>query len=170
MGFIFRARPWYFIVAFSCAALLGYGLYVQYVDFLDPCPLCIFQRIAFMWIGAVALVAFLHNPGPTGRWTYATLISLGGIVGTGIAGRHVWLQNLPPDQVPECGQGLNYMLETMPFTDALSQVLRGSGECATIDWTFLGLSMPNWSLIWYIGITVVTIVVTVRANAREKSA
>ncbi len=170
MGILFRARPWYFIVAFSCAALLAYGYYVQYVDFLDPCPLCIFQRIAFMWITAVAFVAFVHNPGNTGRWVYATLISLGGIAGIIIAGRHTWLQNLPPDQVPDCGQGLNYMIDTMPFTDVLSQVFRGSGECATIDWTFLGLSMPNWTLIWYIGITLVTIVVTVRANARQATA
>ena len=96
-----------------------------------------------------------------------TLISLGGMVGIGIAGRHSWLQTLPPDQVPDCGQGLNYMIDTLPFTDVLSQVLRGSGECATIDWTFLGLSMPNWTLVWYIGITLVTIVVTIRANKRQ---
>ena len=167
MGFIFRARPWYFLVALSCVALLGYGYYVQHVDFLDPCPLCIFQRIALMWMGAVAFVAFVHNPGSAGRWTYTTLISLGGLAGIGVASRHVWLQSLPPDKVPECGQGLNYMLDTMPFTDVLSQVFRGSGECATIDWTFLGLSMPWWTLIWYIGLTLVTIIVTVRANARQ---
>lgn len=164
MGFIFRARPWYLIVALSCAALLGYALYVQHVDFLDPCPLCIFQRVAFMWMGAVALVAFIHYPGSTGRWVYSTLISLGGIVGASISGRHIWLQNLPPDQVPECGQGLNYMIDTMPFTDVLSEVLGGSGECATIDWTFLGLSMPTWTLVWFVGLTLVTIVVTARTK------
>lgn len=167
MGFIFRPRPWYCIVAFSCAALLGYGYYVQYVDFLEPCPLCIFQRIVFMWVAAVALIAFIHNPGPAGRWVYTTLITLGGLAGIGIAGRHLWLQSLPPDQVPECGMGLNYMLDSMPFTEVLATVFRGSGECATIDWTFLGLSMPGWTLIWYIGLTAVTIFVTVRANARH---
>jgi disulfide bond formation protein DsbB len=170
MGFIFRPRPWYFIVALSCAVLLGYALYVQHVEFLDPCPLCVLQRVVFIWIGVVALAALIHNPGAGGRWIYAALIAIGGAVGIGISGRHVWLQNLPPDQVPECGMGLEYMLESMPFTEALAEVFRGSGECATIDWTFLGLSMPTWTLFWYIGLTVVTIAVTVRANSRLKGA
>jgi disulfide bond formation protein DsbB len=167
MGIILRPRPWYFIVAFSCAALLAYGYYVQYVDFLEPCPLCIFQRIVFMWVAAVALLAFIHNPGPAGRWAYTSLITIGGLTGIAIATRHLWLQSLPPDQVPECGMGLNYMLESMPFTEVLTTVFRGSGECATVDWTFLGLSMPGWTLIWYIGLTAVTIFVTLRANARQ---
>ena len=168
MGFLLKPRPWYFIVALSCAALLGYALYVQHVDFLDPCPLCILQRVVFMWIGVVALVALFHNPAATGRWVYAALIAVGGLVGAGISGRHIWLQNLPPDQVPECGMGLDYMLDSMPFMEVLGEVLRGSGECATIDWTFLGLSMPSWTLIWYIGLAAVTIGVTVRANAHPR--
>jgi len=168
MGFIFRPRPWFFLVALSCAALLGYALYVQHVEFLDPCPLCIFQRVAFMWIGLVSLIACFHNPGNSGRWVYTGLITLGGIGGSVIAGRHVWLQNLPPDQVPECGMGLNYMLDSMPFTDVLRQVFEGSGECALIDWTFLGLSMPAWTLVWYIGITLVTIGVMIRAKSRPQ--
>ncbi len=169
MGFIFSPRPWFFTVSFCCAALLAYALYVQYVDFLDPCPLCVFQRAAFLWMGVMALAAFAHNPGPRGRWIYTGLIALGGLGGIAIAGRHIWLQGLPPDQVPECGMGLDYMLETMPFLEVLGSVFRGSGECATIDWTFLGISMPGWTLIWYIGLTAVTIVVTVRANAKDAS-
>jgi disulfide bond formation protein DsbB len=125
--------------------------------FLDPCPLCILQRIAFIWIGLSALVAAVHNPGRTGRFIYATLLVLGCIAGAAVAGRHVWLQNLPPDQVPECGMGLNYMLETMPFGEVFSQVFYGSGECAQIDWTFFGLSMPWWTLFWYIGFAVITL-------------
>ena len=169
MSFIFKPRPWFLIVTLCCAGLLGYALYVQHVDFLDPCPLCIFQRVVFMYIGVIALAAFIHNPGRTGRWVYTGLLAIGGFTGIGIAWRHVWLQNLPPDQVPECGQGLNYMIESMPFTDVLAQVLQGSGECAAIDWTFAGLSMPAWTLIWYIGLTAVTIGVTMRANARQRT-
>jgi len=144
--------------------MLAYALYVQHAEFLDPCPLCVFQRIAFMWIGAVSLLAAAHNPGVVGRWVYGSMLALGGIAGIGIAGRHVWLQSLPPDQVPDCGMGLNYMLETMPFGQVLSEVLYGSGECAEVDWLFLGLSMPAWTLLWYTGITVVTIIVLIAAQ------
>jgi disulfide bond formation protein DsbB len=164
MSVIFRPRVWFFLVAFICAAMLGYGLYVQHVDFLDPCPLCVLQRLAFIWIGTMALLAFIHNPGKVGRWLYTILLTLGGVVGSVIAGRHVWLQSLPADEVPECGMGLNYMLETMPFAEVLSQVFYGSGECAEIDWTLLGISMPGWTLVWFIGLTVVTIVVVAKSK------
>jgi disulfide bond formation protein DsbB len=117
-----------------------------------------------LWIGAVSLLAAAHNPGVAGRWVYGSMLALGGIAGIGIAGRHVWLQNLPPDQVPDCGMGLNYMLETMPFGQVLAQVFYGSGECAEVDWLFLGLSMPAWTLLWYTGITVVTIIVLIAAQ------
>jgi disulfide bond formation protein DsbB len=164
MAVIFRPRIWFLIVALACAALLGYGLYLQHALFIDPCPLCVLQRLAFMWIGAVSVLAFIHNPGPAGRWIYTGLFLLGSVLGASIAGRHVWLQNLPAEQVPDCGMGLNYMLETMPFTEVLSEVLYGSGECAEIDWSFLGLSMPNWTLLWFIGLAAATIVVVARAG------
>lgn len=159
MKSLFQPRIWFLLVALSCTALLGYAIYVQHVMFLDPCPLCIFQRVAFLWIGVFALLASVHGPAATGRWIYTGFLMVGCMFGSAIAGRHVWLQSLPPDQVPDCGMGLNYMIETMPFTDVLSQVLYGSGECAEIDWVFLGLSMPSWTLVWYIGIALVTLTV-----------
>jgi len=162
MNVIFRPRIWFFLVALSCAALLGYALYVQHADFLDPCPLCILQRVAFMWIGLAALLAVIHNPGRAGLWVYTALLALGGVTGALVAGRHVWLQSLPPGQVPDCGMGLNYMLETMPYSEVFSQVFYGSGECAKIDWTFLGLSMPWWTLFWYIGLTLISLWVVAR--------
>lgn len=154
------------LIAASCAALLAYALYVQHAQFLDPCPLCILQRVAFIWIGLAALALAIHNPGKVGRWIYLVLLLMGGITGGAIAGRHIWLQNLPPDQVPECGMGLNYMLETMPFAEALGQVFRGSGECALIDWTFAGLSMPWWTLIWYIALSVIALLVVTNWRAK----
>ena len=167
MAVFFRPRGWFFLVAVSSAALLAYGLYVQHVDFLDPCPLCVLQRIVFMFIGAVALLASIHNPAVVGRWVYAVLVALAGIIGMSIAGRHVWLQNLPLDEVPDCGMGLNYMVETMPFTQVLSEVFYGSGECAEIGWTFLGQSMPVWTFVWYAGFTVITIAVVWAANKKR---
>lgn len=167
MSFLFSPRIWFLFVALSCAGMLGYGYYVQHVLFIDPCPLCILQRIAFMWIGAVGLVAAIHNPAQTGRWVYAVALFVGSITGIVIAGRHVWLQSLPPELVPGCGMGLNYMLETMPIDSVLREVFYGSGECAEVDWTLLGLSMPNWALLWYIGFTLVTLLVVVRAGKRR---
>jgi disulfide bond formation protein DsbB len=145
--------------------MLSYALYVQHFDFIDPCPLCVLQRIAYMFIGGVALVAFIHNPGGAGRSIYGVLVMLGSIAGLSVAGRHLWLQSLPADQVPDCGMGLNYMLQTMPFTDVLSEVFYGSGECAEVHWNFLGLSMPGWTFLWYLAFTLGTIVVLRKARA-----
>jgi len=164
MSGLFRPRIWFLLVALFCGASMAYALYVQYVQFLDPCPLCVLQRIAFIWIGAIALIAAIHNPGRSGRWVYTALLILGAGAGAAIASRHVWLQSLPPDLVPDCGMGLNYMLETLPFTEVLSQVFYGSGECAQIDWTFAGLSMPWWTLICYIGLGVVTLFVIIKSK------
>lgn len=137
--------------------MLFWAYYKQHVDFVDPCPLCILQRIAFMWIGAVGLVAAIHGPRKTGQWLYGLLVMAGGVTGMVIAGRHVWLQNLPAEQVPDCGMGLNYMLDTMPVTDVLREVFYGAGECAEIYWTFLGISIPGWAFIWFTIFTVGTL-------------
>ncbi len=110
------------------------------------------------------MVAVVHNPQAVGKWVYGGLVSFGGIAGASIAGRHLWLQSLPPDRVPDCGMGLNYMLDTMPFGQVLSEVFYGSGECAEVYWTFLGLSMPGWSFVWYLAFTIGTITVLVMAN------
>ena len=164
MMLIFRPRIWFLFLALACAGMLSFALYKQHVDFVDPCPLCVLQRVAFMWIGAVGLAAFIHNPGSLGRWIYGGLIAFGGMVGIGIAGRHLWLQSLPPDQVPDCGMGLNYMLETMPLGQVFAEVFYGSGECAEVSWAFLGLSMPGWTFLWYTAFTVGTIIVLILSN------
>jgi len=105
-------------------------------------------------MGAAALAAAVHDPGPFGRAVYALVTALGGMVGSLIAGRHIYLQTLPPDQVPECGPGLEFMLSTLPWNDVVEKVLTGSGECADISWTFLNLSMPWWTLFWFIALSV----------------
>jgi disulfide bond formation protein DsbB len=131
-----------------CCGLMGFALFAQHVLLLDPCPLCVFQRVAVISIGLIFLVAALHDPSGAGRIVYGLLLALAAVAGAAVAGRHAWLQQLPPDKVPSCGPGLDYMLETLPFTEVLSKVFKGSGECAEIVWQFLGLSMPAWVLVW----------------------
>ena len=145
----FRAQ---FVLGFvACLSLLAFALYSQYYGGLLPCPLCTFQRGAFAALGLVFLVGALHAPAEkSGRAVYSSLAVLCASVGVSIAGRHVWLQNLPADQVPACGPDLSYMMEAFPLGDVLRRVFTGSGECAEVDWTFLGQSMPAWSLAWFV--------------------
>ena len=131
----------------ACAGMMGYALYVQHVLLLEPCPLCVFQRMAVITLGLVFLLAALHHPAAWGRFVYAVLVIAAAGAGAGVAARHVWLQGLPADQVPSCGPGFDYIIESFPLADALRLIFTGSGECASIDWQFLGLSMPAWVLI-----------------------
>lgn len=148
----FRLR---FLLGFvACAALIGFALYSQKAWGLNPCPLCIFQRIAFGVLGIVFLLGGLFAPrGVTGRRVWGMLALIPALAGIGIAGRHVYLTHLPPDQVPSCGPPLDFMMEASPLADVVKQVLTGSGECAKVDWAFLGLSMPAWALLWFVLLT-----------------
>ncbi|MCU4413053.1 disulfide bond formation protein B [Acinetobacter sp. WU_MDCI_Axc73] len=129
---------------------MSFALYLEHVKGLDPCPLCVFQRVGLMAMGIFALIAFLHHPvSNLTKRIYALLATLSIGWSFGVAARHVWLQTLPPDQVPSCGPGLNYLIDALPFKKVLSEVLTGSGECAAIDWTFLGQSLPVWSLAFF---------------------
>ncbi|HEV8693686.1 MAG TPA: disulfide bond formation protein B [Lysobacter sp.] len=138
-----------------CATLLGYAFHTQFRDVnpLDPCPLCIFQRIAFFATGVVFLLGALHGPTKAwGRRIYGLLALIATVAGTVVAGRHVWITTLPPDQVPSCGAPFEFMRQNMTTFKLIQKVMTGSGECAKVDWTFLGLSMPAWSLIWLIAL------------------
>ena len=136
----------------ACVGIMAYALYAEHVLMLMPCPLCVFQRMAVIALGIVFLVASIQNPAGAGRRVYAALVLLAAGAGVSVAGRHVWLQNLPADQVPSCGPGFEYIIDSFPLADALKMIFTGSGECASIDWQFLGLSMPAWVLI-AVGIT-----------------
>jgi protein dithiol:quinone oxidoreductase len=128
--------------------MFGFALYLQSARALEPCPLCIFQRVAVVSLGVAFLVAAMLPAVPrVFAWCATILIALAAFAGAGVAGRHVYIQSLPPDKVPVCGATLDYMLEIFSPTEVLRKVLTGSGECAKIDWTFLGLSMPAWVLI-----------------------
>jgi disulfide bond formation protein DsbB len=143
--------------AIACAGLLGYAWYAQSVLGLEPCPLCIFQRVGVAALGLLFLLATLHDPRLRGARVYGCLLVLAALVTIGVAGRHLWIQHLPEGSVPSCGATLNYMLEVFPLSDVVRKVLSGSGECARITWRFLGLSMPGWVLLAAAGLGVLGI-------------
>ena len=130
-----------------CAGLLAYAIYVQNVLGVDPCPLCIFQRIGIATMGVIFLAAALHAPRGWGARAYGALLTLAALVTVAVAARHVWIQHLPEDQVPSCGAGLGFMLQEFPVADVIRKVLTGSGECHQVNWSFLTLAMPTWVLI-----------------------
>lgn len=130
-----------------CLGLLGYAWYAQTQLGLEPCPLCIFQRVGIAACGLLFLLAALHNPGHTGARVYGLLLLVAGLGCAAVSARHIWIQHQPEGSVPACGASLDYLLEVFPLTDVIRKVLAGSGECARVTWTFLGLSMPGWVLI-----------------------
>lgn len=150
MSVVPGVRASFLLMAVAIAAVLGYALYTQHVDGLVPCPLCITQRGFYILAGGLALLAALHHPARRGRALYSMLIGLAAIGGAAVAGRQVWLQHLPEDQVPACGPSLEYMLEMFPLSETLQVMFRGDGNCAEVVWQFLGLSMPEWSLLCFL--------------------
>jgi len=143
-------------------AMLFAVLFLQGTLKLEPCPLCIVDRIIIMAIGLVFFIAIVQNPKRTGQRIYSginlALVSLGLAVGA----RHVWLQHLPADQVPQCGPGLDYMLDVFPLSKTLKMVFSGSGECAEIQWQFLGLSIPEQTLLLFLALTGLVLVQFIR--------
>jgi protein dithiol:quinone oxidoreductase len=140
------------------AGLMGYALYQEHVVGLEACPLCILQRMAIITLAFVFAVAALHAPRGAGARAYAVLGALVALVGMGISGWHVRLQNLPPAEVPACGPGYDYIMNTFGWLDGLSMIFTASGECATVNWTFWGLSMPAWVFIWFVALGALAVV------------
>jgi disulfide bond formation protein DsbB len=148
----FSARQSYLVGFLFCLVALLIAGYFQFIEHLEPCPLCILQRVGILAVGIICLIGFIHNSQGVMNKVYGGLISLASLAGGSISARHVWIQSLPADQTPACGPGLNFMLENFPLMDALNMVLKGSGECADVLWTFMGLSIPGWTLVAFVGL------------------
>lgn len=132
----------------GCLLLISYALYAEHILGLEPCPMCIFQRVSTILLGLVFLSGSIFLI----RKKLGMLVIISSILATSLSGifvasRHVWLQNLPPDKVPGCGPGLDFMVENFPLAEVFEMVFSGSGECANIDWSLFGLSMPAWVII-----------------------
>lgn len=151
----------FFLGFLICIGLLGFALFAESYWNLIPCPLCIFQRGAFIGMALFFLLGALHAPRGAGRWWYTGGALVGAVIGIAVAGRHLWIQSLPADQVPSCGPPLEYMFGAFPFAKVLKLVFTGSGECAKVE-SILGLPMPAWALLWFVALAVLAIMATRR--------
>lgn len=144
----------YLYIFLICVSLLGIALYMENVMGLEPCPLCMTQRLFFGMAGIVALLAFIHNPAKLGRTIYGFVCAAFSFGGGGFAIRQIYLQHLPEDQVPACGPSLGYMIEVFPLSEVLTAMLSGDGNCAEVVWQdpVLGMSIPEWSLVGFISL------------------
>lgn len=138
------------IVLAVVAAMLFAIFYLEGVLYLEPCPLCIVDRVLLVLIALTCLIALIHNSKGLFSWIYTSVAGLLSAIGVAVSARHIWLQNLPPDEVPECGPDLMYMLDVFPLADVIKRVFTGSGQCAEISWTFLGLTIPQQTLLLFI--------------------
>jgi protein dithiol:quinone oxidoreductase len=159
---LFLRRPGNLLAFLVCAGLLAFAYYLQFARGLEPCPLCILQRLIFAAMALVFLVAAMHHPRRAGAWVYGGVGFTLAAIGTAIAGRHVWLQHTPEAERPSCGPGIDYLLSRFGPLGGLQRILHGSGECGAVDWTFLGLSIPEWSLACFIGLGIYALVLAAR--------
>lgn len=144
-------RRWLNLAGFLiCALLLSYAYYSQFYDHLEPCPLCIFQRVGVIALGLIFLIAFLHHPGSLGARIYGGLQFLAAVAGGAVSLRHIYVQHLPLDMAPPCGPGLSYLFKVLPFNKFIVKAFTGTADCSIVTWRFLGLTMPEWMLIWFV--------------------
>ena len=158
-----KSRLLFLLALMVCMALLGGALYMQYGLGLEPCPMCIMQRIVLMGVALVCLIAVLHGPKSKGYRNYGIAAFVLSGFGVALAARQLWLQSLPPEQVPECMPSVDYMMEVLPFMEVLSYMLKGTGDCAEVVWRFLGLSIPGWTLVAFIGFSLFALIEVFRS-------
>jgi len=155
-----RPRLVYLAIFLVCTGLIGFALYLQHSLGLEPCPMCILQRYAFIAVGVIALAAAIQNPALLGRRIYSALLCVMAATGGGVAIRHVYLEHYPP-KIFDCGADVGFMLESFPLTQVLPMIFRGTGDCTKVPWRFLGLSIAEWSLICFALLIVAAIVAAV---------
>ena len=160
------ARHLFLFVWISASILIAVALYMQYVMGLLPCALCMTQRVFVIATGVMALLAWLHNPRIYGIRVYAVLGALMAVIGSAFSIRHLWLQNLPEELAPACGPSLSYLFESFPLTEALSILLQGDGNCAVVEWSLFGITIPGWTLIAFIGLLCINTVIFCRTLQR----
>jgi disulfide bond formation protein DsbB len=162
-----KVRIVFILIAVACAAMMAYGIYYLQEELgLEPCPMCILQRFALIGVGTTALLAAIHGPRAWGLKVYSGLIVLFAVAGGGVSIRHSYLQHFPP-KVETCGSDLGFLMGNFPLSQALPKIFAGTGSCSKVDWQFLGLSIPEWTLVW-LAIFAAAAIWALYANRRPK--
>ncbi len=144
-------RPMMLLGFLITASMFGTAMYMQHVMYLDPCPLCIVTRVIVLILAILFLGALIINPAAWGRRVLGVLFTLASLAGVIVSSRHSWLQHFPPDLNASCGPGLNYWMDNLPASEVIQNVFKGTAECSAVSWTMFGLSIPEWSLIIFLG-------------------
>lgn len=146
----------------GCAGIIATALYLEHFVGLVPCPLCYVQRVAVIFFAVICLLAALHNPARLGQRIYAAWSVLAVGLGIAAAGRQIWLQGLPKDQLPACLPSLDYMLEAFPIQEIISKMMHGTADCAEVTWTLLGFNLAEISLLGFMMMLVFSIFIMLR--------
>lgn len=163
MANIFSARRFHGVVGFAAFALLGVAFYMEYQMGLEPCPLCMLQRIAFFLVGVVSLISAATASERARKW-FSIVVIIFSFMGGALAIRHLYLQHLPLDELPACLPGLSYMIEAFPWQKIAHAMIMGTGECGAVVWTFLGLSIPGWTLVMFSLMAIINLFIAVRSG------
>ncbi|MCB5161240.1 disulfide bond formation protein B [Marinomonas algarum] len=167
MSVLLFARRFHGVVALVSFVLLAVAFYMEYQMGLEPCPLCMLQRVVFFCVGVVSLISFLLSSDRLRKWC-AWKIAVLSVLGAALAVRHLYLQNLPADELPACLPGLSYMFEVFPWQEIAQAMIMGTGECGEVVWRFLGLSIPSWTLVVFVGMAVINIVVAIKIGKKTE--
>lgn len=162
-----QPRPLFLLIFLGCISLLSAAIFISPFKEMNPCPMCMMQRAVFIALGALALIATLHNPASLGQKIYAALLALISMIGASIAIRQLWLQSLPEDQVPACGPGIDYMMDVFPLLEVIEISLRGTGDCAKVQWSLFSLSIPAWSLLAFSSIAILALFILLRQRSEQ---
>ncbi len=164
IGFL-SARRFHGLVAFVAFALLAVAFYMEYQMALEPCPLCMLQRIVFLCVGLVSLASALTGS-QTARRFFSWVVVVLSLIGAALAIRHLYLQQLPEDQLPACLPGLSYMFDVFPWQEIMQAMIMGTGECGDVVWTFLSISIPGWTLVAFTGMALINIIIALKTKKK----
>jgi disulfide bond formation protein DsbB len=148
-----RTRSLFFLAFFACVSIVGAAIYLERMVVFAPCPLCLVQRVLFGFFAAICLVAATHSPQRRGWRLYSAALVVVSLAGVATAARQVWLQASPPEDIALCLGNLQTMLDTMPFLTVIGEILAGHADCSEITWSLFGISIPEWSLLAFFGLS-----------------